>query len=141
MRRVLRSQSDFASTTLRNQLTSLVLFEVLVTTTSKAKSLESFANHFFNRVKKGDLSAKKLAHQTLLDKNAIKKTFEDLLPRYKNDATTFVRSLTTTPRAGDGATRRAVMIIEPLKIETKIVKEEAPKATELAAKPKKTTKK
>jgi len=119
MRRVLRSQSDFASTTLRNQLTSLVLYELVVTTASKAKALESYANHFFNVVKSADLSAKKKAHQTLLDKNAVKKTFEDLLPRYTDGVTTFVRSLATTPRVGDNAKRRVVMLIEPLKVASK----------------------
>lgn len=119
MRRVLRSQSDFQDTTLRNQLTSLALYEVVVTTSSKAKALESFANHFFNLVKNGDLNAKKKAHQVLLDKNAVKKTFEDILPRYTDGVTTFVRCLATSPRSGDNAARRAVMLIESAKIDIK----------------------
>jgi len=132
MRRVLRSQSDYRSTTLRNQLTSLVLYEAVVTNSGKAKALESYANHFFNKAKVGDLAAKKLAHQTFLDKNATKKTFEDILPRYKSGVTTFVRSLATTPRVGDNAARRVVMLIEAAKIEPK--KEAAPKETKTTKK-------
>lgn len=112
MWRVLRAQSDFENTTLRNQLTSLVLYEVIVTSHTKGKALRSFADRFFNRVKKADLSAKKLAHQVLLDKNAVKKTFEDILPRFDISATNYVRAINATPRRGDNAKQIAVMLIE-----------------------------
>ncbi len=116
MKRIVRAQSDFKSTTLRNQLTSLVLYESVTTTTFRAKQLVSFANIFFNSVKSGELVAKKIAHSTLFDKNAVKKVYEEILPRYIKDDTTFVRSLRLFPRKGDNAPQTMVALIAPLKV-------------------------
>ena len=117
MWRVLRSQSDFSNTTLRNQLTSLVLYEAIVTSRLYGKQLVSFADHFFYRVKAADLTAHKFAHSVLLDKNAVKKVFEDILPRYEATATNYVRSISAAPRRGDNAKQLAVMLIKEAKIE------------------------
>lgn len=117
MIRTLRSQSDYKKTLLRNQLTSLILFEAVTTTKAKGKDLISFANHFFSKVKKGDLQAMKLAHQTLFDKNAIKKTFDEILPRYDEKATTYVRAFRVMPRRGDSAEQMMVAFIKPLVVE------------------------
>lgn len=116
MKRIVRAQSDFKTTTLRNQLTSLVLYEAVTTTTYNAKLLIPFANKFFNSVKVGDLNAKKRAHSTLFDKNAVKKVYEEILPRYKKEDTTFVRSARLFPRKGDNAPQTLVSLIAPLKI-------------------------
>lgn len=125
MKWVLRSQSDYRDTTLRNQLTSLVLYESIITTTPKAKRLTAFTNIFFNKVKAGDLNALKFAHRILLDKNAVKKTFEDILPRYESSATTFVRCLNTAPRRGDNAPQAAVMLLNSAVLATPKPKEKA----------------
>lgn len=124
MQRVLRSQADFRSTISRNQLTSLILFESITTRTGKAKSLVAFANRFFNRIKAGDLNAKKLAHQVLLDENAIKKVFEEILPRFDATETNFLRTLRVAPRRGDSAEQRLVMLTKTLQVSAK----PAPKA-------------
>lgn len=120
MKRVLRSQADYRSVLLRNQLTSLVLFETLTTTQAKAKALLPFVNRFFNRVKVTGLTATRLAHQTLLDPNAVKKVFEEILPRFDAKETTFVREYRIMPRRGDNAPQTMVSLIHPLKVvETK----------------------
>lgn len=138
MWRVLRSQSDFAKTTLRNQLTSLILYEAITTGRLNGKSLVSFADRFFHKVKADDLLARKYAHSVLLDKNAVKKVFEDILPRYELDATNYVRSLSTAPRRGDNAKQLAVMLIKEAKIEpakpSKMLKETPVKAKAVVAK-------
>ncbi|MDP3993302.1 MAG: bL17 family ribosomal protein [bacterium] len=113
----MRAQSDFSNTTLRNQLTSLVLYEAITTGRLNGKSLVSFADRFFHRVKANDLLARKYAHSVLLDKNAVKKVFEDILPRYELSATNYVRSLSAAPRRGDNAKQLAVMLIKEAKIE------------------------
>lgn len=118
MYRVVRALSDFQQTELRNQLTSLVLYEAVTTTSAKARSLVPFSNRFFNKVRSNDLGAKKLAHSTLLDKKAIAKVFEEILPRYKSNETTFVRSLKAASRKGDNAPQTMVALIVPLKVET-----------------------
>jgi len=124
MKRLLRSQHDYRTTLLRNQLTSLVLFESITTTLSKAKELVAFTNHFFNSVKANQLNQTRLAHQTLLDKNAVRKVFEELLPRYGQTETTFVRLLRTKSRHGDNAAMAIITFIRPLSVVTKKNKEE-----------------
>lgn len=131
MERLLRSKEDYYKTILRNQLTSLVLFESIKTTRAKAAKFIPYANHFFNRIKPGDLNSKKLAHQTLFNKSAIFKCFEEILPRYKSDETTFVKKLNMAPRAGDNAQMALVMLTrtliveEPKKAKAKTEKTEA----------------
>ena len=129
MLRNLRAKADYKQTILRNQLTSLVLYEVIETTQAKAGALEPFANHFFNKVKDADLSAKKLAHATLFDVNAVKKVFEEILPRFKSGETTFVKVLNCAPRRGDSAAMAIVALTKTLvAAEAPKVAEEAPKA-------------
>lgn len=126
MQRVLRSQHDYRQTILRNQLTSLVLFEAITTTKAKGKQLMPFVNRFFNRVKPADLNAKRLAHETLLDHNAVKKVFEEILPRFKAAETTFIREYKVMPRRGDNSPQIMIALVKPLAVkETKAVKAEA----------------
>lgn len=139
MKRTLRAQSDFRQTTLRNQLTSLVLFESITTTRAKAKQLIPFVNHFFNRVRGSDLNAKRLAAATLFDSNAVAKTFEEILPRYSDKETTFVRHFRVLPRKGDSAEMLMVSLIKPLqaKKEASLIKTEEKTTTKKAAATKK----
>ncbi|HUD20454.1 MAG TPA: 50S ribosomal protein L17 [Candidatus Saccharimonadales bacterium] len=123
MLRNTRAQADYKTVLLRNQLTSLVLFESITTTAAKARVLVTYANRFYSRVKDADLTAKRYAHETLLDKNAVKKMFEEILPRYKSGETTFVRTFRLLPRKGDSAEMMMVSLIRPLVIEEKTVAE------------------
>lgn len=130
MKRVLRSQHDYISTLLRNQLTSLVLYEAITTTRAKARVLAAFANHFLARLESDNLTSTRLAHQTLLHKNAVKKVFEEILPRYGKTATSYARVLRVMPRKGDSAEMSLVMLQKPLTV----------KETKTAAEPKTVTK-
>jgi hypothetical protein len=56
----------------------------------------------------------KLAHATLLDKNSIKKVFEEILPRYKADETTFVKTIKSKPRKGDSAAMAFVSLTKTI---------------------------
>lgn len=109
MIRNLRSQHDFRSSILRNQLTSLIIFEGVTTTVTKANELVAYSNHFFNRVRTNDLAAKKYAHATLLDQNAISKLFEEIVPSL-GEKTNFTRSLKVAARKGDNAPMALVML-------------------------------
>ncbi len=119
MKRTLRSQTDFRQVLLRNQLTSLVLFESLTTTSANAKLLIPFVNRFFTSVKEADLTAKRHAHEILLDKNAVKKTFEEILPRFKGKPTSFIRQYKLMPRRGDNAPQTLVTFTQLLAPVTK----------------------
>ncbi|QQG50112.1 MAG: L17 family ribosomal protein [Candidatus Berkelbacteria bacterium] len=139
MYRVVRALSDFQQTELRSQLTSLVLYEAVTTTSAKARNLVPFSNRFFNTIRNKDLGAKKVAHSTLLDKKAIAKVFEEILPRYKDSETTFVRSLKVANRKGDNAPQTMVALIAPLKVESPKAVEAKEAAKPKAAKPSKKT--
>ncbi|OGD61081.1 50S ribosomal protein L17 [Candidatus Berkelbacteria bacterium RIFCSPLOWO2_01_FULL_50_28] len=115
MERVLRSQSDYKQTMLRNQLTSLLLYEAITTTRAKAKALLPFANRFLTRTKVGGLNAQKLAHQLLLDKNAVKKLFEDILPRFSPEDSNYLRSISAGFRSGDSAEMAVVALLKSAK--------------------------
>lgn len=128
MERLLRSQADYRQTLLRNQLTSLVLFETLTTTTAKARQLLPFVNRMINRMKTGDMNAVRLANQTFLDANAAKKLFEEILPRYSKDETNYVRTYRLMPRRGDSAPQMMVAFTKTLIAKPEKAVEETPTA-------------
>jgi large subunit ribosomal protein L17 len=116
MKRVLRGRTDYQTTWLRNQLTSLVLYESIAATQARAALLVPFANHFFNQVRKADLAAKKQAHHLLLDSQAVAKLFEEILGRFKDTETTFVRHYKLSNRRGDNAPMAQVMLTKTLTV-------------------------
>lgn len=135
MKRNLRAQADYRSVMLRNQLTSLVLYEAITTTRAKAKELTAFANHFFHRLDRDEMNSVRLAHETLFDKNAVKKVFEEILPRYSKDASSYLRVLRVMPRKGDSADMRLVTLQKPLVVKTAPAKESAVKEPKVAKAP------
>jgi len=114
MQRLLRARTDFQRTHERNLLTSLLLYENLTTTKTSAKLLVSRANQFMNRVKSADLSAKRFAAQELLDRAASRKVFEEILPRYQENETTYCRLVPAAPRRGDNAPQAMVVLTKTL---------------------------
>lgn len=76
----------------RNQVTSLILHERIKTTVPKAKELRVYADHVITWGKQGiyhflvnlgDLHAIREINKIVYDKEAAKKVFEVLAPRYK----------------------------------------------------------
>lgn len=124
MKRNLRAKADYKVSLLRNQLTSLIIFESVTTTKKMAKDLIPYANHFFNKVRPANFNAKRLAAKTMFDLNALKKTFEEILPRYSDTETTFVRHYRVMPRKGDSAEMTMVSLIRPLVIKKEVKKSE-----------------
>ena len=122
MKRNLRAKADYKVSLLRNQLTSLVLFESVTTTKKMAMDLIPYANHFFNKVRSASVNAKRLAAKTMFDLNASKKVFEEILPRYNETETTFVRHYRVMPRKGDSAAMTMVSLIRPLEIKKEVKK-------------------
>jgi len=113
MRRLLRSKEDFNKTIIRNQISSLILYEAIVTTKKHAKNLYIQANKFLHSTKKADLTARKLAHQTLLAKPLVDKLINEILPRYdfqSNPHGSFLKLLRYHPRRGDNAERFLVVL-------------------------------
>ena len=90
----------------------MVLYETIETTEAKAKELKSFIDHVIARAKKGGLNEIKYLHTIFFDKNAVKKTIEELVPRYKDRNCGFTRSYHLSNRLGDNAEMMRLELID-----------------------------
>ena len=89
---------------LRNMATSIILYEKVKTTRAKAKLVKPMVEKLFTAAKKGpEVTAYRHLNAYLLDKNASKKMMEELLERYKDKKSGFVRLTNLGYRAGDAA--------------------------------------
>lgn len=96
----------------RNLATSLVLFETIDTTTAKAKEVKSFLDQVIARSKKADLNTIKKLHTIFFDRNAIKKVIEELVPRYKERNSGFIKSYHLKNRLGDNACMMRLELVD-----------------------------
>lgn len=88
---------------LRNLAGSVILYEKITTTLAKAKAVRSLVEHAITVAKQGDLNARRTLLKVLPMKNAARKVFEDLAPRYKARSSGYTRIIKVGPRSGDGA--------------------------------------
>lgn len=89
---------------LRNLATSVVLYEKVKTTQSKAKLVKPIIEKLISSAKKNStVNAMRMLNAYFLDKNASKKTIKELLERYKERNSGFVRLTNLGYRAGDAA--------------------------------------
>lgn len=135
--RALSRKKAYRKSTLRNLVTSLFLYERIKTTTAKAKEIKPIAEHLLSIAKTNDLNSRRKLLSYLFDENAVKKTIEILVPRYKNLSSGFVKSYRLGARLGDGADMTLLELVNA-KQETKI--EEVKIETKKAAKPAKPAK-
>jgi len=101
---------------LRNMVTSLFRHERIETTLAKAKELRSVAEKIITLGKKGDLKAKRDTLRYLLDKNIMRKVFNEIAPRYKHINGGYVRIYRTRFRKGDGALLAIVELVKPTEV-------------------------
>ncbi|MFA6423282.1 MAG: 50S ribosomal protein L17 [Patescibacteria group bacterium] len=116
----------------RNLLTSIILYEKVVTTEAKAKTIKSEIDRIITKAKKNDLAARRYVAKILFDMNAVKKTMEVLAPRYINRTSGYTQIYKLGQRVGDGAPKYQINLIQ---------EEAAKKETGKASKDKKTEKK
>jgi large subunit ribosomal protein L17 len=103
MTRKLGRKKDHREHMKQNLLTSLVLYEKLETTKSKAKELSSSFDRLITVAKKNDLTAKKSINALLFDKKSAAKVFEILVPRYKNRDSGYTSMVIVSRRKGDNS--------------------------------------
>jgi large subunit ribosomal protein L17 len=87
----------------RNMVVSLLTHERIKTTLPKAKELRSWADKIVTLGKKGDLAARRRAFDLLRDRDAVKKLFEEIAPRFKDRQGGYTRIYKTGWRPGDAA--------------------------------------
>ncbi len=87
----------------RGLITDLFRHERITTTEAKAKAVRGEAEKLITLAKRGDVHARRVVNQTVLDKKVVGKMFETLGPRYKERPGGYTRLLKLGPRQGDAA--------------------------------------
>lgn len=101
--------SDQRKALLRDLMTDIIINERIMTTEAKAYELKKLADRMVTLAKKGSLSARRQAAQTVRfeevkeGQNALQKLFTELGPRYQERTGGYTRIIKTVPRRGDGA--------------------------------------
>lgn len=109
---------------LRNLATSLILYEEIITTKAKAKKVKAVIEHLISRCRKNNLASRRWLLGFLLDKKAVKKVFEVIIPRYQKINSGYVLSYKLAPRLGDSAPLVMLRLKEDKTAEVKSTKEQ-----------------
>ncbi len=89
---------------MRNMATSIILYEKVKTTQSKANLIKSTVEELITMAKAKDLpTAMRALNAYLMDTNASKKLTRELLPRYKERNSGYLRVTPLGFRPGDAA--------------------------------------
>lgn len=96
---------------MRNLVTSLFLYEKIITTAAKAKELRSVAEKMVTLAKREDLHARRQAAEVLNDDKALKKLFDTIGARYRDRSGGYTRITKLDYRMGDGAPLAAIELV------------------------------
>jgi large subunit ribosomal protein L17 len=107
--RKLNRSSAHRKALLRNLVLSLIRHERIRTTDAKAKELRRYADRIVTLGKQGDLSARRRVFSLIASRDAVKKLFDVIAPRFKDRAGGYTRVVKFGVRNGDAA---AVSIVE-----------------------------
>jgi len=123
---------------MRNLVTSLVLYEKIITTAAKAKDLRGVAEKMVTLAKREDLHARRQAAEVLTDDKALKKLFETIGARFRERDGGYTRITKLDYRMGDGAPLAAIEFLgaepaEPPKTKAKAKASTADKGEDDAA--------
>lgn len=88
---------------LRNQAVSLILYEKIKTTKTRAKYLRSVVERLVTTAKDQNLTARRKLLAYLPKVGAVRKLLEELAPRYKEKPGGYTRIIKLNNRKGDGA--------------------------------------
>ncbi len=109
--RKLGRTSEHRLALLRNLATSLFEKERIITTLAKAKELRSFAERAITLAKDGSLHSRRLALKYVWKKEALKKLFEEIGPRFADRNGGYTRVVKLQQRKGDGAQMAIVELV------------------------------
>jgi len=127
---------------LRNLATSLILYEKVDTTLPKAKEVRSTVEKIITTAKSNDLTAFRKLFSFFYDKNAARKVIKELVPRYKDRQSGYVRIFQMKNRLGDNSPLARIELIDrKVFIKPEEVKKAETKKTEKEIKSEKIDKK
>lgn len=107
--RKLGRRTEHRQALLQGLVAQLLVHERITTTEAKARDARSLAEHMITKGKSGTLHDRRIAMSTLTNKDAVKKLFDDIAPRYQERSGGYTRLLKVMPRKGDAA---AMAILE-----------------------------
>lgn len=87
----------------RNLVLALVKHERIKTTDAKAKELRRYADRMVTLGKRGDLAARRLAFSFMQSRDAVKRVFDEIAPRFKDRNGGYTRVVKFGFRRGDAA--------------------------------------
>lgn len=96
----------------RNMLVSLLQYERIRTTLAKGKELRSWADRIISLGKEGTLHARRQAFALLRDEGIVKKLFDEIAPRFKDQTGGYTRVYRLGWRQGDGAPLSLVELVQ-----------------------------
>lgn len=123
---------------LRNMATSLFDKERIQTTLPKAKQLRPFAEKLITQARSHDVVTRRLTLTLIQDKRVLKKLFEDIANRFKDDKGGYTRIVRYRARRGDGAEMAFLELKGALLKKEEDGKKTAKKKTATAEEPEKT---
>ncbi|MBY0531754.1 MAG: 50S ribosomal protein L17 [Xanthobacteraceae bacterium] len=97
---------------LANMAASLITHEQIVTTLPKAKDIRPIVEKLVTLGKKGSLHARRQAVSEMRDRDAVKKLFDVLAPRYKERAGGYLRIIKAGHRYGDMAPMAVIEFVD-----------------------------
>lgn len=116
----------------RNMAKSLITYERIRTTETKAKVLRGVVDKLITLALKNDLPARRQAYKVLGNHGLVKKLFDEIGPRYAGGTGGYTRVVKLgLPRPGDAA---PMAIIELTRMAEKAVEKPADKAEDKSAK-------
>jgi large subunit ribosomal protein L17 len=101
--RKLNRTSSHRKALFKNLVLSLIRHERIKTTDAKAKELRRYADRMVTLGKRGDLNGRRLAFSFLQSRDAVRKLFEEIAPRFKDRAGGYTRVIKFGVRRGDSA--------------------------------------
>lgn len=110
--RKLSRTSSHRSAMFRNMASSLFEHEAIRTTLPKAKELRRVAEPLITLAKEDSVANRRLAFSRLRDKEAVRKLFEALGPRYVSRPGGYMRVLKAGFRPGDNAPMAFVELVD-----------------------------
>ncbi len=96
----------------RNQLSSLVEHERIITTLPKAKELRPVFEKAVTKGKKGTVHARRQVRQWIPKRELVKKLFDDIAPRFEDRNGGYTRIIKLGPRKGDGAEMALIELVD-----------------------------
>lgn len=96
---------------LENLAASLILYEKIKTTETKAKTVKPLVEKLITRGKVKSVHNKQQLSKVLPDKKAVQKVLDVLGPRYKERKGGYCRIIKIGPRQGDGAKMAQIELV------------------------------